>query len=160
VDWNMTLAEGVVVGLHCPQCQTPEESAEAEVNAATLTYELSADGKIGGYPRLAPDAASRLIEVEGWGEVAWLREPVNGPLSIIPPFVFVYGELRQGVDLLRAITESGVAMRVPRVELTTEAQMARLEHDIAKLSDNLGGLRVEWDWEDDPAEGDGLGAER
>jgi hypothetical protein len=50
----MTLDAGVVVGLLCPQCQTPEENAEAEINAATLIYEVGPDGRIGGRPRLGP----------------------------------------------------------------------------------------------------------
>jgi hypothetical protein len=156
----MTLEEGVVVGLLCPRCQTPQENAEAEVNAATLTYEVGTDGRVGGHPRVVPGDGCRLLDVEGWGKVALLREPINGPSAIIPPIVFVNGELRQGVDLLTAISESGVAMLVPHVELTREAHMARLEQDIAKLSEDLGGVRVGWDWAIDPGDGDGLGAER
>jgi hypothetical protein len=37
-DWNATLEGGHVVGVLCPDCQTPEENAEAEINQATLEY--------------------------------------------------------------------------------------------------------------------------
>lgn len=37
-DWNCTVRRGVVLGVLCPQCQSPEENAEAILNEATLTY--------------------------------------------------------------------------------------------------------------------------
>ena len=35
-EWNATLRQGVVVGYLCPDCQTPEENAEAAIDEATL----------------------------------------------------------------------------------------------------------------------------
>ena len=37
-EWNMVFAEGFVTGVVCPSCQSPEESAEAVINEATLDY--------------------------------------------------------------------------------------------------------------------------
>jgi hypothetical protein len=31
-EWNATLRQGVVVGYLCPDCQTPEENAEAAIH--------------------------------------------------------------------------------------------------------------------------------
>lgn len=39
--WNVTMADGVIIGFLCPDCQTAEENAEAEINEATLDYEHS-----------------------------------------------------------------------------------------------------------------------
>ncbi len=36
--WNAVFRDGVVVGFLCPDCQTPEESTEAEINEATIDY--------------------------------------------------------------------------------------------------------------------------
>lgn len=36
--WNAVFRRGVAVGLLCPDCQTPEENAEAEINEAGLDY--------------------------------------------------------------------------------------------------------------------------
>lgn len=39
--WNVVVKTGFVVGYLCPQCQTPEENAEAEHNSATFNYDNS-----------------------------------------------------------------------------------------------------------------------
>jgi len=36
--WNMTFRGGFLIGHLCPECQSPEENAEAEINEATLDY--------------------------------------------------------------------------------------------------------------------------
>lgn len=36
--WNATFKQGIVVGYLCPECQTPEENSEAEINEATVDY--------------------------------------------------------------------------------------------------------------------------
>lgn len=36
--WNLVAENGVVTGYLCPNCQTAEENAEAEINLATLDY--------------------------------------------------------------------------------------------------------------------------
>lgn len=38
--WNATFDRGVIVGLICPGCQTPEENAEAVINEATTDYDM------------------------------------------------------------------------------------------------------------------------
>ncbi len=43
-DWNATVERGVIVGVLCPDCQTPDENAEAEINAATLDYKRDQAG--------------------------------------------------------------------------------------------------------------------
>lgn len=43
--WNSTVKQGIIVGYTCPNCQTPEENAEAEINAATTEYSLDAFGR-------------------------------------------------------------------------------------------------------------------
>ena len=37
-DWNTVSDQGRLVGRVCPQCQTPEDHAETDINAATLDY--------------------------------------------------------------------------------------------------------------------------
>ncbi|MCV7380265.1 hypothetical protein H7K38_16600 [Mycobacterium alsense] len=49
-DWNVVVEYGVVMGLLCPACQTPEENAEAAVNEATLDYFMVGD-RIAGTPK-------------------------------------------------------------------------------------------------------------
>lgn len=46
--WNVVMKGGKPVGLLCPDCQTPEENAEAEINMATTTYSRDAFGRIIG----------------------------------------------------------------------------------------------------------------
>ncbi len=53
--WNVTLEAGVVVGHTCPDCQTPVENSEAEINDATVVYGRRADGRIVGRPKGAQD---------------------------------------------------------------------------------------------------------
>lgn len=49
--WNATLSRGVVVGVLCPDCQTPDENAEAEINLATTDYGVNAFGRLVGFPK-------------------------------------------------------------------------------------------------------------
>lgn len=44
-DWNVVFRKGAPVGLLCPDCQTPEENAEAAINEATLEYSLDDQGR-------------------------------------------------------------------------------------------------------------------
>lgn len=46
--WNVTVQAGVVVGYLCPDCQTPGENAEAEVNEATTVYGTDQHGRLTG----------------------------------------------------------------------------------------------------------------
>jgi hypothetical protein len=39
-EWNVVVERGVVTGLLCDRCQTPEEFTEAEINHATLDYKV------------------------------------------------------------------------------------------------------------------------
>jgi hypothetical protein len=50
-EWNATLERGVIVGLLCLRCQTPEENAEAQINAATLVYGRDRFGRVTGRPK-------------------------------------------------------------------------------------------------------------
>lgn len=50
-DWNATVKRGVVVGFLCPDCQTPEEKAEALVNEATTVYGRDAHWRFTGRPK-------------------------------------------------------------------------------------------------------------
>jgi hypothetical protein len=54
-DWHSTVRRGRVVGLLCPDCQTPEENAKAEVKAATLVYGVDRFGRLAGRPRTDED---------------------------------------------------------------------------------------------------------
>lgn len=49
--WNVTMRKGVVLGYLCPLCQTPEDNAEAEANAAMLDYYLDDDGRYRARPK-------------------------------------------------------------------------------------------------------------
>ncbi|GJO37416.1 hypothetical protein NJB1604_02180 [Mycobacterium marinum] len=49
-DWNVVVERGYVTGLLCPNCQTPQENAEAAVNEATLDYTVI-DGRLAGRPK-------------------------------------------------------------------------------------------------------------
>jgi hypothetical protein len=46
--WNIRWSRGVITGFLCPECQTPEENAEAEVHEALFDYEKNEviDGRI------------------------------------------------------------------------------------------------------------------
>lgn len=46
--WNAVFKNGSAVAFVCPDCQTEAESIEAEVNAATLDYQLTQDGRVRG----------------------------------------------------------------------------------------------------------------
>lgn len=59
-DWNVIMTKGVVTAALCPQCQTPEENAEAAINEATLTYGQDPLGRLTGAPRV--DAATERQE--------------------------------------------------------------------------------------------------
>jgi hypothetical protein len=43
-EWNATLRQGVVVGYLCPDCQTPEENAEAAIHEGWSMAETTDDG--------------------------------------------------------------------------------------------------------------------
>ena len=49
--WNATFKAGRIVGYLCPDCQTPAENAEAEINEATLVYGQTAGGRYFGVPK-------------------------------------------------------------------------------------------------------------
>lgn len=49
--WNFTVENGAIVGHLCPDCQTPEENAEAEINEATLIYGTNQYGKLAMWPK-------------------------------------------------------------------------------------------------------------
>lgn len=50
--WNGTWMSGVLVGVLCPACQTPEENAEAEIHAATLDYVKGPGGMLVTRPKI------------------------------------------------------------------------------------------------------------
>jgi hypothetical protein len=50
-EWNATLRQGVVVGYLCPDCQTPEENAEAAIHEATLVNGRDAQGRHIAWPK-------------------------------------------------------------------------------------------------------------
>lgn len=49
-DWNVIVEYGLITGLLCPACQTPEENVEAAVNEATLDYTMIGD-RLAGRPK-------------------------------------------------------------------------------------------------------------
>ncbi|GAA1078068.1 hypothetical protein [Tsukamurella spumae] len=51
-DWNITVKASVIVGHLCPDCQTPEENAEAEIHDATLDYGFDDAGRLVGRPKV------------------------------------------------------------------------------------------------------------
>jgi hypothetical protein len=51
--WNVIGRKGVIVGYLCPACQTPEENAEAEIKAATLSYFRDSEGRVVTRPKTA-----------------------------------------------------------------------------------------------------------
>lgn len=48
IGWNVEMKRGVPQWYICPNCQTPEQNAEAEVHAATLEYGRDTFGRIVG----------------------------------------------------------------------------------------------------------------
>lgn len=44
--WNGEFEAGRLVAIICPACQTAEQNAEAEINAATIEYETNAFGQL------------------------------------------------------------------------------------------------------------------
>jgi hypothetical protein len=57
VGWNVVLEDDVVTAFICPDCQLPEETAEAEINDATMDFHGVDDrGKVDMRPKTdAPD---------------------------------------------------------------------------------------------------------
>ena len=53
--WNVVMAGGYAVGFLCTLCQTPEETTEAEINAATTIYSANNSGQILGRPKIEED---------------------------------------------------------------------------------------------------------
>lgn len=53
--WNGIFQQGVITGYLCPDCQSPEENAEAEINLATLDYTRDELGRGVGVPRTDAD---------------------------------------------------------------------------------------------------------
>lgn len=49
-QWTVIVEHGIITGLICPGCQTPEESAEAAINEATLEYTV-VHGRLAGRPK-------------------------------------------------------------------------------------------------------------
>lgn len=47
-EWNVIARRGVIVGYAWPECQTAEEHAEAEINAATMDCYFDAHGLLRG----------------------------------------------------------------------------------------------------------------
>jgi hypothetical protein len=52
-SWNMVLRDGRIVAVLCPGCQSSEEDLEAQVNAATLSYQADDQGRIWNRPKTA-----------------------------------------------------------------------------------------------------------
>lgn len=48
--WNVEFKAGRPAGAICPGCQTPEENAEAEINAATIDY---SSGRVDAFGRMS-----------------------------------------------------------------------------------------------------------
>jgi hypothetical protein len=46
--WNVALEDGYAVGFICPECQTAEESVQAELNDAILDYSVDDEGRLWG----------------------------------------------------------------------------------------------------------------
>ena len=49
-DWNVTVQGGEIVGILCSQDQTAEETMEAAVREATMTYFETPDGELKALP--------------------------------------------------------------------------------------------------------------
>ena len=87
--WNTEFDRGVLVGLICPQCQTPEENAEAEVKTATLDY-----------VNVTPDADGRqkIAPLGGWHTFTALGHPlVRKDKTVHMALAVVDAELRIAV---------------------------------------------------------------
>lgn len=85
--WNVVLEKGYAVGYLCPDCQTAEENAEAEVYEATLDYraaQVDEDGRV----RLPLKGACDRISV---GSHAAMREneAIHMLVSVDPPELHV-----------------------------------------------------------------------
>lgn len=51
-QWNVTMQQGRLIGYLCPDCQTPEENAEAEINDSITRYGMNAFGQVIGFPKM------------------------------------------------------------------------------------------------------------
>lgn len=54
--WNVTMAAGVPIGYLCPDCQSPAENAEAEINQATTAYAIDDQRRMVGRPKVGGGA--------------------------------------------------------------------------------------------------------
>jgi hypothetical protein len=71
--WNATYVEGRPTGEHlCPDCQTPEENMQAELNAATLDYGQS-----------YVDEEGRLVAARTQTEEEQVREAVDDLVQML-----------------------------------------------------------------------------
>ena len=52
-EWNMVIEGGFVVGLVCPDCQTPQENAEAVINESALGCGKHEQGRTRGSSKVA-----------------------------------------------------------------------------------------------------------
>ncbi len=52
LEWNGVFKDGFRVDARCPDCQSPEDSAEAEINAATTIYGRDSLGRLTVRPAL------------------------------------------------------------------------------------------------------------
>jgi len=62
--WNAVFDRGIFAGVICPDCQTPMENAEAEINLATLDYDrgITVDGRVYAPVKHGDDSAG----MDGW----------------------------------------------------------------------------------------------
>lgn len=49
-EWNVVVEHGLITGLLCDRCQTPEENAEAAIHEATMEYTVTG-GRLAGRPK-------------------------------------------------------------------------------------------------------------
>lgn len=78
-------------------------------------------------------------KIEWGGEFFALLVESPDRSYIVPPIVFdLAGDLIQGVEVLQAIVESGVAVEVPMIRNATVGDLADIDQRIAKISADLG----------------------
>jgi hypothetical protein len=131
--WNTEFDKGVLVGLLCPECQTPEENAEAEVKAAMLDY-----------ANTSPDADGRqkIAPVGGWHTITAMGHPLVRDKTVHLALAIESAELRVAVgpqsDARLADLFDGPCATVVRAALEQEQAQPGNRKVVYNLMEDLG----------------------
>ncbi|MGW1790930.1 hypothetical protein ACWCO0_32605 [Streptomyces tubercidicus] len=154
--WNVVLDKGYAVGFLCPDCQTAEENAEAEVHEATLDYgagQMDEDGRV----RWPQKGSSNSIAVGGHGAMRE-NKAIHLLVSLEPPVLHV-AVGPQSDARLSALFESEVCRKAVHEEMSRKGAEPGTR-DLAYLVDSDMDATEVWVVEDQAMAVGGAGAHK